>query len=223
MTKAPKRSLADDLLPLTPAWGMEYLPRVVAGDPDAVRCLIFVAQNNQRGKIVAALWKHRVAPEVLRVALADGYDHDHSHVCNAFRRRSLVAAFRWAKFPTDHLADEFTIWRGGSGDLAYLLSGFSWTRDRDIACWFAMRFAGIHPPPRLYRATVKREQVLAHLTGREEDEILIEPFSVSVVKTDGDVAAWKKAAHRHCQRVAKYIDALNDRSGSDIQIAEAAQ
>ena len=53
---APKRSLANDLLPLTTQWGMRHLEATVAGDPDAAVSLIGAVDNNKRGKIVAALW-----------------------------------------------------------------------------------------------------------------------------------------------------------------------
>src|ERR1039458_1481733 len=82
----PKRSLADDLQPLTPEWGKKYILATVAGDLDAVRSLILAAENNQRGKIVVALWKHRVSPDVLRTALEYVYGHDHGHLCRALRQ-----------------------------------------------------------------------------------------------------------------------------------------
>jgi hypothetical protein len=197
----PKRSLADDLQPLTPEWGKKYISATVAGDLDAVRSLILAAENNQRGKIVAALRRYRVAPDVLRTALENVYGHDHGHLCRALHRGSLVAAFKAAKFSIVHLDNELTIWRGGVGDDDLLLSGLSWTRDRDCACWFAMRFPDPFLPARVVKATIKREQVLAHLTIYQEDEILIEPFSVSV-ETDGNVDEWKETAQRVCQRRA---------------------
>ena len=198
---APKRSLANDLLPLTTQWGMRHLEATVAGDPDAAVSLIGAADNNNRGKIVAALWRHRAPPEVLRAALEAAYEHDHNHVINALGHRRLVAALRAAQFPTGHLPDEVTIWRGGSGGLDLFLSGLSWTMDRDCACWFAMRFADIYPPPRVVRATVRRAQVLAHLTGRGEDEILVAPFSVKG-ETDGDIEEWREVARQVNQRRA---------------------
>jgi hypothetical protein len=60
-----KRSLIDDLLPLTSQWGMNYLPGVVAGSGEAGAKPIFEACNSECGKIIAALWKHRVPPKAV--------------------------------------------------------------------------------------------------------------------------------------------------------------
>ena len=64
-----------------------------------------------------------------------------------------------------------------------------------------MRFPDPFLPARVVKATIKREQVLAHLTIYQEDEILIEPYSVSV-ETDGNVDEWKETAQRVYQRRA---------------------
>ncbi len=128
-------------------------------------------------------------------ALRAGYEHDHGFVLNALGPIRLVAAFRYAQFPNDHLPASFPIWRGGSGALAHFLSGFSWTLDRDCACWFAMRFAHRYPPPLVMKAVVKRELVLAHIESRHEDEIIVVPFPMNP-RPDGRVDDWQAAAAR---------------------------
>jgi len=46
--------------------------------------------------------------------------------------------------------------------------------DRDRAVWFARRFASFKKPqPRVASAMVERRRILAHFTGRDEQEIVV--------------------------------------------------
>lgn len=77
------------------------------------------------------------------------------------------------------LLPETKIYRGFSHDDA--LAGFSWTLDRARAKWFAQRSAWRKgDTPKVAAATVKREHVIAYITSRDEQEIVLLPEHAAV-------------------------------------------
>jgi hypothetical protein len=68
----------------------------------------------------------------------------------------------------------YVIYRG-VGDLDHP-NGMSWTRDRQVAEFFAYRYRRVaRPNPGVLRAIVNRNQVLAYITDRGEAEIVLTP------------------------------------------------
>ena len=47
-----------------------------------------------------------------------------------------------------------------------------WTRDKDRACWFSNRF---NQDQEVFEKTINKNDVLAYLNGRGEDEIIYIP------------------------------------------------
>ena len=71
------------------------------------------------------------------------------------------------------MPSRLTIYRGFTHDDR--VDGLSWTLDRSRAEWFANRLARSDDTPYVATAVVRTEDVLAHFTGREEDEIVVLP------------------------------------------------
>lgn len=72
------------------------------------------------------------------------------------------------------LPEELEVWRGYSRPERK--SGMSWTLNRPQAEWFARRLHRPEdPPPKVARATVKKEHVIAYFTCRQESEIVVLP------------------------------------------------
>lgn len=68
--------------------------------------------------------------------------------------------------------DTFTLYRGVSGaPRRRRPKGLSWTSSPEKAEWFASRLP--LPDPAVYRATVRREDVLAYSNGRSEEDFLV--------------------------------------------------
>ena len=67
----------------------------------------------------------------------------------------------------ESLPDEITIFRGGMDD-----KGFSWTLDKDRACWFANRW---NQDQEVFEKTINKSDALAYLNGRNESEIIYVP------------------------------------------------
>jgi hypothetical protein len=62
--------------------------------------------------------------------------------------------------------------------------GWSWTTDRDVAEWFAYRFADLEGSDPVVRATlVPKGHIFAYFTRRHEHEVLIDPRHVDAKHT----------------------------------------
>lgn len=89
----------------------------------------------------------------------------HEHMMSDVERKFL-----------SELPDEFTVYRGSSENgRAY---GLSWTLDRAKAKWFARRDSRTGDFKRLARGRVRRDDVIAYLNGRNENEIVVLPENV---------------------------------------------
>lgn len=96
--------------------------------------------------------------------------------------KELISWFKRAKkdvlMETDDYAvwealpDEFTVYRGVS--VGRKEHGLSWTRNYDKAEWFANRFGEGY----VLKATIRKENALAYLNTRNEDEIVVDVFAI---------------------------------------------
>lgn len=176
------------------AWRVESLPEALAGDPEAASLLITRLDNANRGIAVRALYEAKIPPAAFRAALGDAWAHDHAHVWNAANTwPRFVAMFRYAEFPLPELPPKVTIWRGGAGaswvDLAL---GPSWTLNRAVACWFAMRFADSERAPLVLSMTLPRRSLIYYGNDRGEEEVI--PARTVTATIDGDAADWQREA-----------------------------
>lgn len=73
--------------------------------------------------------------------------------------------------PTDGRVE---VWRGATYAFR---RGISWTLDRERAAWFARRF---NEGAVVWRATVRREAILAYFNGRSEHEVIVDPARLRV-------------------------------------------
>lgn len=82
----------------------------------------------------------------------------------------------------DALPEVIDVYRGvGHPDA---VEGLSWTTDREKAVWFSRRFEGLADrTPILVSGKVEKNDVLAHLLGRGESEIVVLPENVMNVET----------------------------------------
>lgn len=78
----------------------------------------------------------------------------------------------------DTLDPQFTVFRGTCYGLPL---GLSWTLDKEKAAWFALRFRR-DTPPIVVRGTVAKDDVIAYLGGRGENEIVTLPDQVTKIR-----------------------------------------
>ncbi len=167
------------------------------GDAEAAFDLSIALKNDKRGLIAVQMWRAKVPINAFQAYLSSVWGHDHRYVIrDAGSKRILQYMFRYAKFPIpEELPSVVTVWRGTS----YLpfkeaKTGFSWTTDRDMACWFAMRFADRNSSPLVLTADVAKSEISLFNQEREESEIvLLRPPSARI---DGDVSDWMQGYKR---------------------------
>ncbi len=182
---------------ITPQVEREAEAAFIQGDADAAFGLSCSLSNHNRGTVAVMMWRGRVKREAFAAYFASVWSHDHRHVIRAAQtRRRLTSMFRYAAFePPAGTPDRLTVWRGTSKlSMRQALRGFSWTTDRDVACWFAMRFAERNSSPLVLRADIHRDDVALFDDCRSEREaVLMRPPAAFV---DGDAADWAVAHAR---------------------------
>ena len=181
------------------------------GDIEAAFGLSCFLENHNCGTVALMMWRGRVKREAFRAYFASVWNHDHHHVIQAAKtRRVLAAMFRYADFPKPaDMPERLTVWRGTSRlPQRDAVRGYSWTWERDIACWFAMRFAENNGCPLVLRAEINRADVaLFHDDRSEREAVLLRPPAAVVC---GDVADWQTAANT-------YEAAKNERQRAMLQ------
>jgi hypothetical protein len=78
------------------------------------------------------------------------------------------------------LPDPLRVFRGFSLDDHE--RGFSWTISRELAEWFAQRFALLGGEARVASGLIAKAKVIAYLSSRNEDEVLALPEDVHGVR-----------------------------------------
>lgn len=167
------------------------------GDVDAAFSLSNVLENHLRGAVAVAMWRAKVPVPAYRVYLSAVWEHDHRHVIDAAQnRRTLGYMFRYAAFPLPaELPDVVTVWRGTSYlPIGEAKTGYSWSTDRDLACWFAMRFADHNGSPLVLTADIAKRDIALFTNERSESEaVLMRPPAARI---DGDVSDWSACYER---------------------------
>jgi hypothetical protein len=149
--------------------------------PNDASYLIATLPNSDRGKAAKLIVDQTciLGRSVAYRALIDAWDRDHQHVLRAFDEdelegyNSIAKAFRMARM------------RSVNGWYA-----LSWTRDRDLACWFAMRNGAT---PFVYVCDIEPSQILVEHDGRDEREVLVDidaVLSISLDEGDGSERDW---------------------------------
>jgi hypothetical protein len=177
-------------------WAVEYVEPAVRGDVDAAESLSAAAGNENRGRLAVHLLQAGTPKEAYRVFLSAAWDHDHHHVRNC-AGSILESMFTYAAFPLpDSLPKVVTAWRGTSGiSREKACRGISWTIDRDVACFFAMRPRGEVENPLVLKCKVPRTSIMFYSNEREEREVLFFRGGIGIV-VDGTPDDWKRGYRR---------------------------
>jgi hypothetical protein len=183
----------------------EYVLPAFSGDAEAAFSLSCRLTNEQRGHVAVAMWEARVAKPAFRRFLESVWNHDHRYVIAAARTRPRLASmFRYADFDApDGLAGPIRLWRGTSGvPMARARKGYSWTTDRDTACWFAMCHAARRGIPLVLSTEVDAGKVALFCNEREEHEAVL-TVTPSRVEVDGAPDDWAAGFTRVNERIKK--------------------
>jgi hypothetical protein len=156
-------------------WAARYVEPAFHGDFQAAFSLAGALSNARREDVAILMWQAKVDREAFRTFLGMVWEHDHHHIINAAgTRRRLAAMFRYAAFPIPTtIGDTVRVWRGTCAlTLAQARTGYSWTLDRDVACWFAMRFTR-NGRALVLVAEVLRDAISYHTNERAESEVVL--------------------------------------------------
>lgn len=114
--------------------------------PDDATRMICALPNADRGGAAVGLYEARdtIGNEVAYHGMRAAWGHDDGYVAVAFGAKEQFADCLSEVAPPLGLQKSLRVWRGVQmedgehpADGAF---GISWTRSRDVACWFALRF-----------------------------------------------------------------------------------
>lgn len=190
---------------------LQYLEPALNGDVEAASNLVFSAGNRTRGVLAVELWRARLNVSAYQIVLAKAWNHDHGHVIAAAKnRRSLRAMFRYAAFCMPNLPERVRVWRGSAAVTQRQASmGISWTLNRDVACWFALRFDA--PKPIVLTAEISRAQISRFCNERNEREVVV--FDVVNAEVDGHVVDWRDGQERRAEETRVRREAAQPADG----------
>lgn len=179
----------------------EFVLPAFSGDVEAAQKLTFALDNCERGVMAYAMWKAQVTREAYREYFKGAWDHDHHWVIGAAGSRAvLTRMFRYAEFELpSHLPDTVRVWRGTSHlTRKKAQAGYSWTTDRDTACWFAIRHVEQSDRVLVLAADVPKQDIAMYHDEREESEaVLLNPPDSWI---DGDINDWRLGFERYVQK-----------------------
>ena len=163
-----------------------------SGDADAALALSYGHEKRQRGVITRICYEGGMPKVAFREVLGSSWDSSHEFVMNAASSHErLRLMFKYAEFPIpDELPETIQVWRGVSGISAKnARQGFSWTTDRNVACWFAIRLDDVGKPL-VITAQIPKRDVLYYSNDRTENELLLlNPPKKATI--DGSVEDWE--------------------------------
>jgi hypothetical protein len=186
------------------SYALQYVEPAFNGDVQAAGSLAQALGNDKRGTVAVTMWRAKVERRAFRAFLAAAWEHDYAYIISAAEtRRRLAAMFSYAEFslPT-HLPEIVRVWRGTHGlTPRQAAKGFSWTTERDVACWFAY-FRNVDRAPQVITAIIPKEQIAYFSNERGEQEAILmrPPKSVCI---DGNIEDWLIGYARHQEQIQK--------------------
>jgi hypothetical protein len=148
--------------------------RVIRTDAD-VATLIGALPNRDRGRAAKLIYGKRnvLGKQIAYSALLKAWQHDHDMVRDAFGDdRKFVNALSRVS-PPSKKKRSVRVWRGINRLEGAL--GASWTTDRDLACWFAMRYFERCQTAFLFTCLLRPDQIVTEYNGRSEREVIPNP------------------------------------------------
>ncbi len=176
-----------------PNYAQDDFTAALRDEPEAGLSLCCSAPPSLRGELAVFFFVRLRHTQAFRDVFAHAWEMNHREVIEAVGTRcDLEAMFQAASFPIpDEWSDRVTIYRGTSF-LPFEKSkrGFSWTMDKRVAAFFAMRFALLNGNPLVLKATVPKSSILFYSDGRSEREAIC--FHVRGAQVDGTPDEWEK-------------------------------
>jgi hypothetical protein len=162
----------------------EFKYSVIRSVEDA-KALILVLPNCDRGRAAVGLYRHRqlIGADAACSGIMVAWDHGHRETVDAFgSAERFVAALKEVAPPLDlGTPKRIEVWRGVVLDRADALEiaiGLSWTRSRNVACWFALHdYVPAFQPslaPVVLHANLDPSAIVARHDARAEQEVIVD-------------------------------------------------
>jgi hypothetical protein len=186
-----------------PSFSHDHIDGALSGDQEAAGMLAFT-NNNMRPLVLSCLYACCPDSAGFREGLADIWGHDGPIVLQNIDNDLLRSMFECGGQPPLDLPKLVTVYRGGQNDFDKLRRGWSWTTDRRVAAWFALRFLG---SPLVIKANVRSSSILHGCNERREKEVVIAGGvrRATISGTPGDweaeAAAWHADATKPYEQV----------------------
>jgi hypothetical protein len=138
--------------------------------------LILSLPNAQRGIAAKLLYENRgiVGTKVAFRGLMEAWNHDRGWALSAFGSGIAFAAALREVNPARKGNAPIIAWRGTDNVDAVL--GLSWTTNRDVACFFAVRSKF----PLVFRSEFHPDDIVARYNGRYEQELIVDPLRIDL-------------------------------------------
>ena len=162
---------------------------------------LFTIPNGHRGIAARALYERRdrIGHELVYAAIMYAWEHDYCELIDAFESVSGFPCFGLATSlskvaPKIKRKRRLRVWRGiavREADPSEAAIGFSWTRSRDVACWFATTYPNRADLPGsrpfVFTTMLDPYMILATHDGRGEQEVLVDPLRLEedAITVDG--------------------------------------
>ena len=199
MNKYLRWSVQNWVEQIAESFSLEYVAPTFAGCTESALSLAASLSNEKRGLVAVALWKAKIPRDAYREFLQSVWMQDHRHLIEAAgNRRTIAHMFDYAAFPIPvWMPPTVTVWRGVHGiSIKQAKQGFSWTTNRNLACWFACRPTTPERLPLVIRAQVAKENIALFTNEREESEALLTKLP-SAVTIDGTSHEWKSVFEKY--------------------------
>jgi hypothetical protein len=142
--------------------------------------MMIALPNRDRGAAAVGLYESRdmIGNDVSYHGMMAAWDHDHGHVVDAFGSHyDFGCCLSEVAPPLRRLYKAVRVWRGVQlqpGDHpAEAANGISWTRNRDVACWFALRYDVPEWRPFVFQVDLGPGGIVALHHARGEHEAII--------------------------------------------------
>lgn len=168
---------------------------------DVISELFTYVPKECNAALVSAIYEHHPHTELLRRILTHCWMMDAKDLLTQLDDQ-IEDIFVAADFPTDHLPQRLTVYRGGQGEADQVANHWCWTTDRDQAAWFAFRRRD--DDAIIVRRDIQRSDILAEMTGYGESEIVLAPAgSYEIEPTDRSdlIAATLRTKERNANKV----------------------
>ncbi len=191
--------LLSDLRECLPEYAKVHLTAAFSGNAEAACSLACAAPNKYRGHIVLAAYLLGMPDPAYSELFQQVWGHDYGYLLAAADKRTVRRMMKAAR--VEHpFSGPLKVFRGTSGlTLRQTARGLSWSADREVACWFAHRYATPDRKPLVAVSTVDAADIIFYDNSRCEQEVILgRPVTA---RLDDEPDTWQRAADRQTVRI----------------------